>query len=151
MFEGFIDDVLASLAVPGVGERWAAVQERLHPVLEMLVDQVRVAAEAQFGREWPLYEISWKTARYLNRGRGRREPIVEYHFALDRPPRGSGIYVGGSGGEGALLGGLTLWGARKDALRRVWETGRALWQPLVAAIPEVRFNGYLPDEQPAWL
>src|SRR3954451_8175112 len=150
MFEGFTDDVLASLAVPGVGERWAAVQEHLHPVLEMLVDQVRVAAEAQFGREWPLYEISWKRARYLHRGRGRREPIAEYHFALDRPPRGSGIYVGVSGDERAVLVGLTLWGARKDALRRVWESSRTVWQPLIESLPEARFTG-APANGLAWL
>ena len=150
-FTGFTPEALQSLATPGISERWTAVQEGLHPALHALAEQLDAAGRVRLGREWPLYEISWKTARYLNRGRGRREPIVEYHFALDRPPRGSGIYVGVSGEERAVLVGLTLWGARKDALRRVWETGRALWQPLVAAIPEVRFNGYQPDEQPAWL
>ena len=150
-FAGFSAEAFRSLVVPGVSERWAAVQEHLDPPLQALADQLDVAGRIRLGREWPLYEISWKTARYLNRGRGRREPIVEYHFALDRPPRGSGIYVGVSGEERAVLVGLTLWGARKDALRRVWETGRALWQPLVAAIPEVRFTGYVPDEQTTWL
>ena len=151
MFEGFTNDALQSLTVTGISERWAAVQERLHPVLHTLAEQLEAAGQAHFGREWPLYEVSWKTARYLNRGRGRREPIVEYHFALDRPPRGSGIYVGVSGEERSVLVGLTLWGARKDALRRVWESGRAVWQPLVEAIPEVRFIGKRPDQAETWL
>ncbi len=127
-----------------------AVQEHLHPILAALAEQLATAGRAQLGREWPLYEITWKTARYLNRGRGRREPIGEYHFALDRPPRGSGIYVGVSGDERTILVGLTLWGARKDALRRVWEAGRAVWQSLVDAIPEARFTG-APLEGALWL
>lgn len=140
MLQGFTADVLASLTVAGVAERWAAVQERLHPVLLALAEELQIAGQAQYGREWPLYEISWKSARYLNRGRGRREPIAEYHFALDRPPRGSGLYVGVSGEERTVLVGLTLWGARKEALRRVWEEGRTIWQPLIETIPEVRFT-----------
>src|SRR3990170_3125445 len=113
-FEGFTPEALQSLTVAGISERWAAVQQHLHPMLQALAERLRVAGQEQFGREWPLYEISWKTARYLNRGRGRREPIAEYHFALDRPPRGSGIYVGVSGEERTVLIGLTLWGARKN-------------------------------------
>ena len=144
-FPGLTAEALDSLAVPGISERWAAVQERLHPALHALAEELRAAGAARFKREWSLYEVTWKTARYLNRGRGRREPIVEYHFALDRPPRGSGIYVGVSGEEQAILVGLTLWGARKEALRRVWEAGRTVWLPLVAAIPEVRFTGRAPS------
>src|ERR671933_737120 len=149
-FEGFSAEALQSLLIPGIGERWSAVQEQLHPVLAALVEQLDAAGRVQFGREWPLYEISWKASRYLNRGGGRGEPISEYHFALDRSPRGSGIYVGVSGEEGAILVGLTLWGARKDALRRIWESGRAVWQPLVSAIPEVRFTGARADGE-TWL
>lgn len=153
-FEGFTREALDSLVIEGIGERWAAVQARLHPVLAALAEQLETTARRQFGRVWPLYEITWKTARYLNRGRGRREPITEYHFALDRPPRGSGIYVGVSGEDRAVLVGLTLWGARKAALRRVWESGRTIWQPLIAAIPEVRYTQRLPGDGPAagaWL
>src|SRR6188768_1514515 len=102
-FTGFTAEALESLNTPGISERWAAVQEQLHPLLHTLSEQLDAAGRARLRREWPLYEISWKTARYLNRGRGRREPIVEYHFALDRPPRGSGIYVGVSGEERAVL------------------------------------------------
>jgi hypothetical protein len=141
MFQGFNDAAFQSLTLPGIGERWAAVQEHLHPVLRSLADQVQAAGAVRFPREWTLYEISWKTARFLNRGRGRREPIAEYHFALDRPPRGSGIYVGVASEDRAVLVGLTLWGARKESLRRVWEGSRAIWQPTVEAIPEVRFTG----------
>ena len=61
-----------------------------------------------------MYEISWKAARYRHRGGGRREPIEDYHFALDRVPRGTGIYVGVSGEERAILVGFTSpTGARK--------------------------------------
>ncbi len=141
MFQGFSASALDTLTLPGIGERWAAVQQHLHPVLQELAEQLQITGQARFEREWSLYEVSWKTARYLNRGRGRREPITEYHFALDRPPRGSGIYVGVSSEERAVLVGLTLWGARKESLRRVWESSRAIWQPLVDAIPEVRFIG----------
>ena len=149
--EGFTPQTLQSLAVAGISERWAAVQQHLHPLLDALAARLRAAGQEQFGREWPLYEISWKTARYLNRGRGRREPIAEYHFALDRPPRGSGIYVGVSGEERTVLVGLTLWGARKDALRRVWDSGRTVWQPLVEAIPEARFTGQAAQAAETWV
>ena len=140
-FPGFSAEALESLRVPGVAARWAAVQQRLHPVLEALAMDIEAAGQERFGRAWTLYERSWKAARYLNRGRSGREPIAEYHFALDRPPRGSGIYVGVSAEDRAVLVGLTLWGARKDALRRIWEAGRAVWQPLVAHVPEARFAG----------
>src|SRR6187397_3121009 len=108
-FTGFAPDALDSLNIAGISERWTAVQGQLHPLLHALAEQLDAAGRSRLGREWPLYEISWKTGRYLNRGRGRREPIVEYHFALDRPPRGSGIYIGVSGEERAVLVGLTLW------------------------------------------
>ena len=149
-FQGFSLEAVESLCVPGVGARWTAVQQRLHPVLQRLAQEIDAAGQARLGRAWSLYEISWKAARYLNRGRGGREPIVEYHFALDRPPRGSGIYVGVSGDDRAVLVGLTLWGARKEALRRVWEAGRTVWQPLIEHIPEARFAG---ERQPdnTWL
>lgn len=150
LFSGFSAEALESFDVSGVIERWAAVQAQLHPVLSALSQQVAHAAAAEFPREWPLYELTWKTARYLNRGRGRREPIVEYHFAVDRPPRGAGIYVGISGEERAILAGINVWGARKEALRRVWESGRAIWQPLVEAIPEARFAATR-RHGPTWL
>lgn len=139
-FQGFSPAALEALLVPGVGERWSAVQERLHPVLAALAAQIDALGRARFGREWPLYEITWKAARYRNRGRGQREPIEEYHFALDRVPRGSGIYVGVSGEERAILVGFTSTGARKAELQRVWEIGRGLWQPLLDGLPDVRFN-----------
>lgn len=138
-FRGFEQTALDALSVEGVHERWNAVQERLHPVLAALAEQLDAAGRARYGREWPLYEISWKSARYRNRGRGQREPIDEYHFALDRVPRGSGIYVGVSSEERAILVGFTSTGARKRELQRVWETSRALWQPLLEGLTEVRF------------
>lgn len=139
-FQGFSPEALAALLVPGVAERWNAVQERLHPVLAALAARLDATGRARFGREWPLYETTWKAARYRNRGRGQREPIEEYHFALDRVPRGTGIYVGVSGDEQAILVGFTSTGARKAELQRVREAGRGLWQPLLEALPDVRFN-----------
>lgn len=138
-FNGFQPDALESLLVEGITERWQAVQERLHPVLHALAEQLDVAARERFGRAWPLYEVSWKAARYRNRGRGLREPIEEYHFAVDRVPRGAGIYVGVSGEDRAIMVGFTSTGTRKREMERVWETSRALWQPLLSDLPEVRF------------
>lgn len=144
-FRGFDESTLQALTVGGVGERWNAVQERLHPVLAALAEQIDAAGRQRFKREWPLYEMTWKAARYRNRGRGQREPIEEYHFALDRVPRGTGIYIGVSGDERAILVGFTSIGARKAELQRVWEAGRNLWQPLLEALPDVRFTR--PDGQ----
>jgi MoxR-like ATPase len=138
-FRGFEETTLHALLVDGVSERWNAVQERLHPVLAALAEQIDAAGRARFKREWPLYEMTWKAARYRNRGRGQREPIEEYHFALDRVPRGTGIYIGVSGDERAILVGFTSTGARKAELQRVWEAGRSLWQPLLESLPDVRF------------
>ncbi len=139
-FPGFSHEALDALLVPGVAERWSAVQERLHPSLAALAELLNQAGRKRLPREWPLYEISWKAARYRNRGRGMREPIDEYHFALDRAPRGAGIYVGVSGDERAILVGFTSTGARKAELQRIWERSRALWQPLLAELPELRFT-----------
>lgn len=139
----FPSDALAALSVPGVTERWSAVQERLHPHLAALAEQVRAALTQHFPRQWPLYEVSFKSQRYVNRGRGERAPIDEYHVAFDRPPRGSGILVSVSSAERAVLVGLQLWGMRKDALRRVWSEGQAIWQPLIERIEhagEARFT-----------
>lgn len=130
-----------TLKVPGIAERWTAVQERMHPVFAALAEAVDTAARKAYPRIWTMYEISWKSARWLNHGRGRRAPINEYHFAVDRPPRGVGIYVGTSGDEQAVLVGLTLGGRRKADLQRVWEAGRPIWEPLIASLPEVRYAG----------
>ncbi len=130
---------MSALLTPGVGERWAAAQAQLHPILASLAEQLNEAGRSRLPREWPLYEVSWKAARYRNRGRGQREPIEEYHFALDRAPRGAGIYVGVSGDERAILVGITSTGARKAELQRIWERSRSLWQPLLSELPDVRF------------
>ena len=152
VFAGFDREALELLLVDGIGERWAAVQERLHPPLAALAERLELAGRERFAREWPLYEISWKAARYRHRGGGRREPIEDYHFALDRVPRGTGIYVGVSSEERAILVGFTSpTGARKPEIRRVWEAGRALWLPLLSELPEVRFSrAVAPADQP-WI
>ncbi|MDP9315553.1 MAG: AAA family ATPase [Chloroflexota bacterium] len=138
-FPGFSQAAVSALLTPGVGERWAAAQAQLHPILASLAEQLNEAGRSRLPREWPLYEVSWKAARYRNRGRGQREPIEEYHFALDRAPRGAGIYVGVSGDERAILVGITSTGARKAELQRIWERSRSLWQPLLSELPDVRF------------
>ncbi|GIV96286.1 MAG: ATPase [Herpetosiphonaceae bacterium] len=140
-FAGFSREALEALEVPGIAGRWAAVQSLLHPPLALLLAEIDRAGRARFPLQWPLYEVSYKSQRYINRGAAGRAPIEEYHAAIDRPPRGCGIYVGVSGSERAILVGLQLWRARKDELRRVWESARALWLPLVESLPEVRFAG----------
>ncbi|MDZ4722086.1 MAG: GTPase [Roseiflexaceae bacterium] len=138
-FTGFSADALASLHVPGVAARWAAVQERLHPQLVALAEYLRTQAAQRLPHEWPLYELSFKDARYVNRGPAGRAPIDEYHLAIDRPPRGAGIYIAISGAERRILVALQLRGLRKPDLRRVWEEGRTVWQPLIHQLNDVRF------------
>jgi MoxR-like ATPase len=159
----FGPESLEALHVPGVGERWAAVQERLHPQLAALAERLAAAASRRAPQLWLLYELSYKTQRYVNKGRSSRAPIDEYHFAVDRPPRGSGVYLSVSGAERALLVGLQLWGPRKGALRDAWREGRAVFAPLVARIGregQARFRGQEPGdaeqepgngEQASWL
>lgn len=140
-FGGFAPDDLATLGVPGVAERWAAVQARLHPSLAALAERIDQAARQQFPLQWPLYEISYKSARSVNRGGGRRDPIDEYHLVIDRPPRGAGIYLGVSGAEQRVLVGLQLWRSRKAELAELWAGARPIWEPLAASLPDVRFAG----------
>lgn len=139
-FTGFTPEVLGALLVPGVAERWAAVQQHLHPQLVALAELLHAAAARQLPRAWPLYEASYRSLRYINRGPNQRAPIDDYHLALDRPPRGCGVFVAVSGAERQIVVALQL-GARqrKDDLRRVWEDARAVWLPLVERISEVRF------------
>ena len=138
-FPGFTPDALAALLVPGSAERWSAVQARLHPPLAALAEALRVAGARRFPREWGLYEISFRSLRYVNRKPGERAPIDEYHFALDRPPRGAGIYLAVSGAERLIIVALQLSRRRKGDLRQVWESGRVVWEPLIARLDEVRF------------
>jgi MoxR-like ATPase len=138
-FPGLTPEALSALLVPGVGERWAAVQERLHPPLAALCERLCAEAAARLPREWPLYEVSFKSQRYVNHRPGERAPIDEYHMVIDRPPRGAGIYIVVSGDERQIIVALHVSRARKEDLRRVWEEGRLLWQPLVERLDEVRF------------
>lgn len=138
-FTGFSAETLASLHVPGVATRWAAVQAQLHPQLAALAEYLHGQAAQRLPREWPLYELSFKDARFVNRGASERTPIDEYHLAIDRPPRGAGIYLAISGTERRILVALHLRGLRKPALRRVWEEGRTIWEPLIHQLHEIRF------------
>ncbi len=150
----FPPEALAALATPGVAERWAAVQARLHPALAALAEHVRAAAARRFPREWPLYEVSFKSQRYLHRGRGQRDPIADYWVAFDRPPRGAGVLVAVSAAEQAVLVGLQLWRARKDDLARLWAGARPVWQPLVTRIAEqgqARFAATEEATSPLWI
>jgi hypothetical protein len=151
----FPAESLAAFAVPGIGERWAAVQERLHPRLAALAEQVGAAAARRFPRLWPLYQISFKHQRSVNRGRGPRDPIEDYWVAFDRPPRGAGILVAVSAAERAVLVGLQLWGPRKADLAHLWATARPVLEPVVARIAregQARFAGAeAPPAQPLWI
>jgi MoxR-like ATPase len=129
-------EVLQSLLTPGIAERWAAVQSDLHPRLLMLAEVVHKAATVRFPREWPLYESSFKSQRYVNRGHGEREPIDDYWVAFDRPPRGAGILLSVSSAERTVTVGIQLWKARKRELQTIWEEGRAFWQPLIERIAQ---------------
>ncbi len=138
-FQGFTPDLLESLRVAGVNERWAAVQDRLHPALLALAEALQAEGMRRFPRAWPLYEFSFRSLRYVNKP-GARAPIDDYHVALDRPPRGSGVYIVVSGAERLIVIALQVGvRQRKDDLRRIWEEGRAIWQPLIERIDEVRF------------
>ncbi len=138
-FTGFTSDALASLLVPGVAERWAAVQELLHPQLVAVSEMLRDAAVRRFPREWPLYEFSFRSLRYVNHPTGRA-PIDDYFMALDRPPRGAGISIAVSGAERLIVVALQISSRQRKAdLRRAWEQGRALWLPIVERVDEVRF------------
>jgi hypothetical protein len=132
----FPAEALQALSTPGIAARWNAVQEQLHPRLVVLAEHMSAAAAQRFPRQWPLYEVSFKSQRYVNRGRGERAPIDDYHVALDRPPRGAGILISVSGEERAVLVGLQLWGVRKEPLRQVYAAGRDFWHPLVERIEQ---------------
>jgi MoxR-like ATPase len=138
-YEGLTPAALASLRVAGIAARWDAVQRLIHPQLAALAEQIHTRASEQLPRTWPLYELSYKNARYVNSARGARLPIEEYHLAIDRPPRGAGVYVVVSGEEQRVIVALQIGGAQKQHLRQVWEEGRAIWAPLVARMGEVRF------------
>ncbi|NTW04273.1 MAG: AAA domain-containing protein, partial [Oscillochloris sp.] len=109
-------------------------QEQLHPALVDLAERVRVAAAAEFPRIWPLYELSFKSQRYLNRGQGQRDPIDDYWAAFDRAPRGAGVLVAVSAAERAIMVGLQLWRSRKNELASLWGGARPVWLPIVARI-----------------
>lgn len=147
----FTAENLATLHTPGIAERWTAVQEQLHPLLVALAEQIAGAASRRLPNTWPIYEMSYKTARYVNRGAGRRDPIDEYHLVLDRPPRGAGLYVGVSGSEQRVLVGLQLWRARKRELAAVWDAGRAVWEPLITSLPDVRYARSDTPHEGIWL
>lgn len=158
-FPGFRADVLSALDVPGVNERWNAVQEQLHPALLALAEQLRAEGMRRFPRAWPLYELSFRSLRFVNRGPNQRAPIDSYHVAFDRPPRGCGLLVAVSSAERQIVVALQISvRQRKDDLRRVWEAGRALWLPLVQQVGEVRFaegrarsRDALPDGSETWM
>jgi hypothetical protein len=132
----FPSEALQSLLTPGIAERWSAVQAALHPRLIELAEAVDKAAAQRFPREWTLYETSFKSQRYVNRGHGEREPIDDYWVAFDRPPRGAGILLSVSGAERTVTVGIQLWKTRKRELQLLWEEGRAIWQPLVERIAQ---------------
>lgn len=146
---------LAALNTPGVAERWQAVQHTLHPSLADLAAQVLQALAQTLPRQWPLYELSFKHQRYVNRGRGQRAPIEEYWAAFDRSPRGSGVLITLSNTEQAILVGLQLWGVRKHALATVWAMHQPVFRPLIERIAtegQARFAaGSRPPTSELWI
>ncbi len=149
----FTPEALAAFTVPGATERWNAVQERVQPVLAAFAARLSAEATRRFPRIWSLYEISYRTQRYVNRGRGVRDPIDDYYLAIDRPPRGAGVYLAVSGAERLILVALQVARRRKEDLARVWEESRALWLPLAERMNEVRFATREQTSEPAafWL
>lgn len=149
----FTPEALAALTVPGAAERWNAIQERLQPVLAAYAARFSAEALRHFPRIWSLYEISYRTQRAINRGRGVRDPIDDYYLVIDRPPRGAGVYLAVSGAERLILVALQVARRRKDDLARVWEESRAIWMPLVERIREVRFadRERAPDPAALWI
>lgn len=135
----FTPEALAALTVPGAAERWSAIQEQLQPVLAACATRLIAEASRRFPRFWRLYEISYRSQRSINRGRGVRDPIDEYYLVIDRPPRGAGVYLAVSGAERLILVALQVARRRKEDLARVWEESRVIWLPLVERISEVRF------------
>ena len=135
----FTPEALAALTVPGVAARWNAIQERLHPVLATCAARLGAEASVRFPRIWNLYEVSYRSQRSINRGRGVRDPINEYYMVVDRPPRGAGVYVAISGAERLILVALHVARRRKEDLARLWEESRAFWSPLIERLTDVRF------------
>ncbi len=144
-FIGFTPEALSTLHVAGISERWVAIQQLLHPQLAALSEELDQAIHSHMPRIWSLYERNYKDARSINRGPSGRAPIDEYHIAIDRPPRGSGIYLIVSGIDQRIIIAIQLWGRRKPELRRIWEEGRAIWASLIERMDEVRFVGATPQ------
>ncbi len=135
---------LQALLQPGVSERWHAVQRLLHPEMLTLAQQAAERAAKLLPQRWPLYELSFKSRRAIDRGSGRRDPIADYWFAFDRPPRGAGVMVTVSGLERTLAVGLQLWGVRRPQLAYIWRTARPVWEALIDRIEregQARFAG----------
>ncbi|WP_298402131.1 AAA family ATPase [uncultured Chloroflexus sp.] len=130
----FSPSALQALLQPGVSERWQAVQRWLHPEMLALANRASERAATLLPQQWPLYELSFKARRAIDRGKGRRDPIEDYWFAFDRPPRGAGVMLTVSGVERTVTVGLQLWGVRRPQLARLWREARPLWEELIDRI-----------------
>ncbi|WP_298816822.1 McrB family protein [Chloroflexus sp.] len=145
----FSPTALHALLEPGVSERWQAVQRWLHPEMLALAERAARQAATILPQQWPLYELSFKTRRAIDRGKGRRDPIEDYWFAFDRPPRGAGVMLIVSGSERAVMVGLQLWGARRPQLAQLWSDARPLWTALIDRLGsegQARFTSRRPPE-----
>lgn len=140
----FSSAALHALLQPGVSERWQAVQRLLHPEMLVLANRAAERAAALLPQQWPLYELSFKSRRAIDRGGGRRDPITDYWFAFDRPPRGAGVMLTVSGIERTVTVGLQLWGVRRPQLAHLWSQVRPVWETLIDRIEhegQARFAG----------
>jgi len=151
----FSSAALHALLQPGVSERWQAVQRLLHPEMLVLANRAAERAAALLPQQWPLYELSFKSRRAIDRGGGRRDPITDYWFAFDRPPRGAGVMLTVSGVERTVTVGLQLWGVRRPQLAHLWSHARPVWETLIDRIEhegQARFAGrHLPIAGMRWI
>src|SRR6266536_3074773 len=73
-FQGFTPELLESLQIAGTHERWAAVQQHLHPALLALAEALQAEGMRRFPRAWPLCEFSFRSLPSVNKP-GARAPI----------------------------------------------------------------------------
>ncbi|MFN8476372.1 MAG: hypothetical protein U0074_00905 [Kouleothrix sp.] len=97
VFPGFTPELLATLETPGVTSAGRPCKSGCTRRCWHWPKHCEPKDCAASRALWLLYEVSFRSARFVNRGAHQRGPIDDYHVALDRPPRGCGILVAASG------------------------------------------------------